>query len=181
MADVVGGTEDEVEGNVLVLVDVEDRIIVCLQVLIGTWRRSVTREQYCASMDGVIAYLTVGCDHVGLIHEELSFMCGEGLPIPEVDGIVAAVFGLTKLYLARFTQLLRCAARVDGIVGIEIGLNIQQRHLTVGGRGDGQRDADDFAVGVRRAGVCGDILVVDIDGTLDEPVVGGHTVGFFVT
>ena len=51
----------------------------------------------------------------------------------------------------------------------------------MGGRIDGDRDLHCLAVGVGCAGVGGDILVVDIDGTADEPVVGGNFTSAHIT
>ena len=45
----------------------------------------------------------------------------------------------------------------------------------MGGGSDGQRDIHRLAVSVRAARVSGDILVIDIRGTLDIPVVSRHT------
>ena len=59
------------------------------------------------------------------------------------------------------------------VVGIEAGLYIAQGQLAVGTCRDGQRNADVLAIGCCRTGISRNVLVVDIDATLDVPIVCG--------
>ena len=62
-------------------------------------------------------------------------------------------------------------ASVLVVVGVAVGLYLAQGEASVRSGGDGERYGDVLAVGLCRAGVCRYILVVDIDGALDVPVV----------
>ena len=66
------------------------------------------------------------------------------------------------------------------IVGIFVWHHVEQLHRTVRGSRDGQRDVYRLTIGIRCSGVGRDKLVIDIDRTLDEPIVGRYgTTGFY--
>ena len=154
-------------------------------VLIKFLRRSCslqrfvfTGQQHRSSLighrSGAIAIGTVGNNGVGLWDKQLLFCCGELAVVPIADGIVKPVLDITKFYLVVLTEFCLCLIGIDRIVSIVVRHHVQQRHLTVRSRSDGQRDADSLAESVRTACIGRDILVVNIDSTLDEPVVGRY-------
>ena len=117
-------------------------------------------------------------DGVGLGDELLLVLIAEHLIVPVSDGVVEVVgdvVGHEVLVLAK-TQTrsgVGCAVVVS-VVGIEVGLHFRHRQLAVGVGRDGQGQADILAVGRGRTCEGGDVLVIDVDATLDVPVVCGH-------
>ena len=73
-------------------------------------------------------------------------------------------------------QFLLCRTIIGRIICIAVRLYIQQSHRTMRGRCDGQRDVNRLTVCIRGTRVGRHILVVDIDLTLDEPIVGRHLI-----
>ena len=66
------------------------------------------------------------------------------------------------------------------VVSILVRHHVEQLHRTVRSSRDGQRNINCLAVRVRCSGVCRDKLVIDINRTLDEPVVSRYGVGAFI-
>ena len=110
--------------------------------------------------------------HVGVLYEELLLRSTQQVPVPVADGVVLVIFLVVDDHLLSVAEL----HAGSGIVGIAVGHDVQQLHLAVGCGGDGQRNVHRLAEGIGHAGVGRYILVIDIRGTLDVPVVGRHLV-----
>ena len=143
VADIVRRTEDIVEIDILVSRDMVNVRSISFQSFV------FTGQQYGTGLIGLVTYLTVGNGYVGLWNKQFLLSSGELTPIPVVDDIVETVRYIVQLYLVVLTE--RYILRF--IVGIKVRLHIQQRHLTMRGRRDGQRDANRLAEGVRTAGI----------------------------
>ena len=185
MGQVVGTAEDEVEVYILLLGHMIDRrhdltvnLLLrsrCLQLLI------VSRQEDGILRIGLVANLTLGDGEIGVGHEVTLVDLAQLQPIPigngviEMEGLVVVdnhavgLLGLVGI-LQRRTILLVGLGRI--VVGIEVHLHILELHLTEGGGSDVQRDLLGLAVSVRHTCIGGDILIVDVAGTTDEPVVG---------
>ena len=183
VAEVVAGTEDEVEVYFYIFhysIDI---------LRLGDGRRSSARtpdgfvfrtQQHGAGGIFRIANLTVFLDIVRVFDEEGFFCRCQQIPVPIADRCVKTVFYLVNLYLSVRGQLILYVASIDGIVSILVRHDVEQLHRSVRGGRNGQRNLHLLAVGVGGSGVGRDELVVDVDGTLDVPVVGRHgTTGLF--
>ena len=60
------------------------------------------------------------------------------------------------------------------IVSILVRHHVEQLHGTMRGCRDGQRNIYRLTVGIRSTRISGDVLVIHIDRTLDEPIVSRH-------
>ena len=176
MAQVVGRAEHEVESDVLLFLHMVDRgHIHAVNLLLG---RNIPQslilalQQYRVFGDYLIANLTFRYGHIRIPLKELLLGIAQQAPVPVTDGVVLLISDIVD------DQFLACCQfHVVCLVlpvGIEVRLNVEQRHRAVRGGGDGERYVHRLAVGVGRAGIGRDELVVDVDRTLDIPVVGGY-------
>ena len=108
--------------------------------------------------------------------KQSSFSRSQFIPIPITDRIVQLVFYIVDNQFLITTQL----HTIRIIIGISVGLYIQQLHSAMRSSRDGQRKIHHLTVGIGRTGISRDILVIDIDRTPDIPVVGRHTVWAFI-
>ena len=114
-------------------------------------------------------------DH-GFLDEELLLVGAQLAPVPIADDVVQHErLGAVVHLHAVLADLCRLSS--IGIVGIEVGLHVDELQLAVRTGGNGQRDVLLAGVGRRRAGIGRHHLVVDVDATLDIPVVGLRVVG----
>ena len=105
-----------------------------------------------------------------LLHEQLFLGLTEQIPVPVADGVIAVVgFVVDNHLLAVFE--LHTGGRV---VCIAVGLDVEECHGAMRSGGNGERHVNLFAEGIGHTGVGGDILIVDVGGALDVPVVGRH-------
>ena len=113
-----------------------------------------------------------GChgDH-RLLDEEFALGGIQLAPVPIGDDIVQPVGDAARVHLDTVLANLGRLVLV-GIVGIEVGLHVDQLQLSVRACSDGQRDVPLAGVGRRRTGIGRQHLVVDVDAALDVPVVG---------
>ena len=139
----------------------------------------VFRQEYTSSrigdFRGCCAHLALSRSNVGLVNKQSLFGLGQQVPVPVADRIVQTVLNIVDDNLLAFLQFI--ARR--SIVSILVRHHIQQLHRTMRSGRDGQRDIYTLTIGIRSTGVSGNILVVDIDRTLDEPVVGRHCTTWF--
>ena len=176
MSQVVGTAEDEVEVDILLLGDMVDRRMGGLQLLV------VGGQEYRSLRIGLVADLTLGDGQIGVGDEVTLVYLTQLHPVPITDGVVemighivvdqhaVVILGLIGI-LQRRAVFLVGLGRV--IVGVEVHLHVLEFHLTVRGCIDVQRYLLGLAVGVSHTGIGGDILIVDVTGTTDEPVMGG--------
>ena len=123
MTDIVRRTEYFFEGDILFLCYVVNLRILILQ---GSIFR---RQEYLTGRNGVFSKHTLCDGDVRLPHEHLLLCCGELAVIPVVDDIVETVFYITDdNLLAIFNLGIGITIR---IVGIVVGLHIQQRQFTM--------------------------------------------------
>ena len=131
------------------------------------------RQHHVACRVIVAANLTAVDHHVSLFHEAGLLGIAHQAVVPVTDGVVQLVSGVVDDDgLVGISRLVAQLVAVLVVVGIVVGLHLAQRHATVGGGGDGERHLHLLSVGIGRAGEGRDILVVDVDGASDEPVVG---------
>ena len=182
---VVGTTEDIVEGHILFLRHMIDRRLrLALDDLLrsrGLQLLVVSRQQHGALRIGLVAKLTLSHRDIGVGDEVTLIDLAQLHPIPIGDGVVQMIghvvvdkdtVGLCILIsiLQRRTILLVRLGRI--VIGVEVHLHILEFHLTERSGIDVKRYLLGLAVGVGNTRIGRDILVVDIAGTTDEPVVG---------
>ena len=163
-------------GNGLVGAVVGREVLLLLLCRIKQCFVFLGQHHVAGGIEGVPDLAAVGGD-VCLVDEQLLLRVAQHEVVPVGDGVVELVGDVAQHNLV--IALERCLRRavVRRVVGIVVGLHLQELHPAVRGRGDGERDVDHLAVGVGHTGVGRDVLVVDIDGALDEPIVCRHTVG----
>ena len=186
MAEVVAGAEDKVEVNYFYFL-----FLIIDFLRLRDDRRSSTStpdvvifrlQQHGACLVFFIANLTVLLDVIGVFDEEVPLRRRQQIPIPITDGRVKRIFHLANHECAVSSKRCLCGTVVERIVSILVRHNVEQLHRTMRGCRDGQRYLHLLAVGIGRAGIGRDILVVDVDRTLDVPVVGGYgSAGYFAT
>ena len=156
----------------------------CLEGSKVAFAQHVAAGGIVGAVDGAVLGVEVGHGD-----EVLAVLVRHLVPVPPGDDIVQTV-GLVLVvhpYLihqfavgildAANLHLLRLVGRVRHIVGVEVGLHIEQLQAAVRGGGDGQRQVYGLRVGIGRAGVGRYLLIVDVDGALHVPVVGLGVVG----
>ena len=132
-------------------------------------------RQHFALGVGLAAHRAVVDDDVGLLDELGLVAFAHQVVVPIADGIVQAVGvavdddvvvgGTGGVGVAHLVAVLV-------VVGIDVGLHLAQRHLAVRCRRDGERYLHLLGIGVGRAGVGRDVLVIDVDLAADVPIVG---------
>ena len=138
----------------------------------------VGRQQHRTLRVGLVANLTVGDGNVGIHHKVMLISLAQLHPIPIGDRVVQMV-GLVvvdndAVCLCILVGILQRYTLVEiVVVGVEVHLHILEFHLTVRGSIDVQRDLLGLAIGIRHTSIGRDILVVNVTGASDEPVVGG--------
>ena len=186
---VVRLAEHEIEGlvNGLAIVVFDHHVIAvlvfrCLHdgfhllVVDGLCRSSIPQrlifvgQHHVARWIECVADLAAVVGDVCLFHEQLFLRVTQQVPVPIADGCVLVIVDVVDVHLlAKFQWHAR-----RSVVRIAVGHDVHQFHAAVRGSGDGQRYLHGLAVGIRRTGVGRYILVVDIDLSLDVPVVGRH-------
>ena len=130
MAHVVGRTEDKVEGEAFGF----HPIIATLLQYCGC-----TGLQGCVGIrqqDGTfgidrVAYLTVSNGNIGFAYELILVGLAQHVPIPVGDGVVEMVSDIVDDHLVPKAEYLFGSFRLHGIVGIEVGLDAHEGHLSV--------------------------------------------------
>ena len=119
---------------------------------------------------------------VGVGDEVLAILIRHLLPVPPGDDFIQGVAVVVVVHPYLLNGLVVCVlgtnlhlltGLVDGVVGVEVGLHVQQLQLTAVGGGDGQRQVDGLRVGRGGAGIGRHLLVVDVHLALHVPVMGG--------
>ena len=105
-----------------------------------------------------------------LLDEVLLFVLCQLVPIPPRDDIVQLI-GHTLIVHLHTIRTHPCGLLIITIVGIQAGLYVEQFQLTVRACRDGQRNLHLLRVGCSRTSVSRYHLVVDINLTLDIPIV----------
>ena len=169
----VAGVVTHVVGRVEYLVEVDFLSLCHIPELgmRGLQRGAVIGQHHLSGgVRGIVVLVElVGCHaHHGLGHEVALLGIGQTCVLPIVDDIVQVVGLCTVVHLY--------AIFADGIsaaipIGIEVGLHIEQHQLAMRAGGDGERDLHLLLIGRGTAGIGRHYLVVDVDGTLDKPVV----------
>ena len=125
---------------------------------------------------GHIANLALCHGGVGLAHKLHLVGIAELHPIPVADGVVDVVGDVVDEHGLIGLQLGLALTAYRLIVSIEVGLDVLDGNLAMRGGRDGEGDVHRLAIGVGRTRVGRDVLVVDIDATLDVPIVCGCSV-----
>ena len=174
MTNVVSRAEYEIKRHILTLLDMIDSRNSLGVVLIDHLLRCrvsqllvIRRQQDGALRIGGIADLTLGNRGIYLIHEARLVDGRERLVSPVVDRIASLVGDIVD----DDTALIAKGCSLIIIISIAVGLDLAQRHPTMRGSRDGERDVHRLGISVGRAGIGRDILVVDVDRALDIPVV----------
>ena len=169
MTKVIGRAEHEVEINILLFLHMIDFGVCIFQSRVFIW------QIHCTGRNNVLIVffqLTVCYGDIGILHEESLLRLGQQIPVPIADGVVLVVLDIVDDHLL---IILQHNTR-SRIVGIAVRHHIQQLHGAMRGRRDGQWDVYTLTIGIGRTSIGGDVLVVDIYRTLDEPVVSRHGV-----
>ena len=169
VADIVAGTYEVRSGFVRIsLVSVFVSIVG--QSLLSCEAADLRGQQRVTLVVLDAANLTLLDDGIGLAYESCLLCGSQGRVVPEADGLVELIVltvdfqRLLGVIAAQFLMILV-------IVSIVVGLHVGQRETAVGTSLDGQRDGHRLRVGRSGARVGRDVLVVDVDSTLDVPVV----------
>ena len=102
------------------------------------------------------------------IHHDSVDVFGEGIGLRIEQRVAPPVDGIAR------QEGLGQTVHGDGrcLRGIQIRLHVLQRNLAARGGRDSQRDVHRLGVGIRCTGISRDIFVVNVNVTLDIPVVG---------
>ena len=90
------------------------------------------------------------------------------------------VFHILDDQFAFRCQLLLTLGIISRIEGITVRLHGEQFHRAVRSSGDGQRNVHRLTIGIRCTRISRDILVINIDLSLDEPVMGRNSIAALV-
>ena len=136
----------------------------------------IIRQQHRTGCISGFTYLTVCNADIGLVYEQRLFRRAQFIPVPVTDRRIQFVGNIVDDNLSVILELhaRRC------IVGILVGHHIQQLHRTMRCSCNGQRYVHRLAVGIWCSCISGNKLVIDVNLSLNIPIMSRHCIRFLI-